>query len=272
MSLGKVDKYEYLTDQDLKYRPDPVQKARFEYSALGQTFNKGLITNEKQKGLLKRLKNIEDKTENQLDLIRDQGDRQLDLIGKSYTQKTDNITFENEDNEKLRDLAKYIKSKTKEIVNKNFVHSTYNKTYNFNKKTHLGDFANRLYDKELSFDKAKKEQKDVLKKIDELEGRINPKIGKQPSDKNKKNMKELVENAKELYEKRNYILDTFKTAEEEDLEALEGRPDIEWLYRSESELHTIIENAPLEYLKEDKNYVAFVKKLRAFLRKVLKKD
>ena len=111
-----------------------------------------------------------------------------------------------------------------------------------------------------------------MKKIDELEGRINPKIGKQPSDKNKKNMKELVENAKELYEKRNYILDTFKTAEEEDLQALEGRPDIEWLYRSESELHTIIENAPLEYLKEDKNYAAFVKKSKAFLRKVLKKD
>ena len=242
LSLGKLNKYSYLTDQDLKYRPDPVQKARFEYSPLGQIFNKGLITNKKQKGLLKRLKNIEDKTENQLDLIRDQGDRQLDLIGKSYTQKTDNITFENEDNEKLRDLAKYIKSKTKEIVNKNF----------FNKKTHLGDFANRLYDKELFFDKAKKEQKDFLKEIDELEGRINPKIEKQPSDKNKKNMNEVVENAKELYEKRNYILDTS--------------------CRPESELHTIIENAPLEYLKEDKNYVAFVKKLKAFLRKVLKKD
>ena len=70
LSLGKLNKYGYLTDQDLKYRPDPVQKARFEYSPLGQIFNKGLITNEKQEGLLKRLKNIEDKTDNQLDLIK----------------------------------------------------------------------------------------------------------------------------------------------------------------------------------------------------------
>ena len=31
-----------------------------------QVFNKGLTTNEKSEGLLKRLKNIEDKTDNQL--------------------------------------------------------------------------------------------------------------------------------------------------------------------------------------------------------------
>ena len=41
-------------------------------------FNKGLDSNERQEGLLKRLKIIEDKTDNQLDLIRHQGDRQLD--------------------------------------------------------------------------------------------------------------------------------------------------------------------------------------------------
>ena len=55
LSLGKLDKYEYLTDQDLGYRPDPVQKARFEFSPLGQVFNKGLDSSEKQEGLLKRL-------------------------------------------------------------------------------------------------------------------------------------------------------------------------------------------------------------------------
>ena len=30
-SSGKLDKYEYLTGEDLEYRPDPVQKAKFEY-------------------------------------------------------------------------------------------------------------------------------------------------------------------------------------------------------------------------------------------------
>ena len=39
-------------------------KAKFEYSPSGQVFNKGLKENEKSEGLLKSLKNIEDKTDN----------------------------------------------------------------------------------------------------------------------------------------------------------------------------------------------------------------
>ena len=60
LSSGELDKYEYLTGEDLGYKPDVVQKAKFEYSPLGQAFNKGLKTDEKQVGLSKRLKNIED--------------------------------------------------------------------------------------------------------------------------------------------------------------------------------------------------------------------
>ena len=72
LSSGKLDKYEYLIGQDLGYRPDPVQKAKFEYSPLGQVFNKGLTTGERSEGLLKRLTNIEDKTDNQLRAIEGQ--------------------------------------------------------------------------------------------------------------------------------------------------------------------------------------------------------
>ena len=42
LSSGELDKYEYLTGEDLGYKPDVVQKAKFEYSPLGQVFNKGL--------------------------------------------------------------------------------------------------------------------------------------------------------------------------------------------------------------------------------------
>ena len=66
LSSAKLDKYEYLTGEDPGYRPDPVQKTKFKYSPLGQVFNKGLDSNERQEALLKRLKNIEDKTVNQL--------------------------------------------------------------------------------------------------------------------------------------------------------------------------------------------------------------
>ena len=101
LSSGKLDKYEYLTSEDLGCRPDPVQKAKFEYSPLGQVFNKVLGFNEKQEGLLKRLKKIEDKTDNQLDLIRDQGDRQLDLIG-NFNKGKKRIGFENKRLSKLK--------------------------------------------------------------------------------------------------------------------------------------------------------------------------
>ena len=83
-----------MTGEDLGYRADPVQKAKFEYSPLGELFTEGLDKNEKSEGLLKRLKNIEDKSDNQLDLIRDQGDRQLDLIDNFNTGKK-SIRFEN---------------------------------------------------------------------------------------------------------------------------------------------------------------------------------
>ena len=114
-----MDKYEYLTGEDLQYKPDAVQKERFEYSPLHQVFNKGLNFNDNQEGLLKRLKNIEDKTDNLLDLIRNQGDRQLDLSGKINSGRTKSIRLQNEKlinlEKELSDKEKDIKKKTKQI-------------------------------------------------------------------------------------------------------------------------------------------------------------
>ena len=81
LNSGELDKYEYLTKKDLNYKPDSIQKAKFEYSPLGQVFNKGLDSNERTEGLLKRLKIIEHKTDNQLAATENQGDRQLALAG-----------------------------------------------------------------------------------------------------------------------------------------------------------------------------------------------
>ena len=64
------------------YKPNVVQKAKFEYSPLGQVFNKRLEKDEKQVGLLKRLKNIEDKTDNQLN---ENKDSQLGIKFIGYT-------------------------------------------------------------------------------------------------------------------------------------------------------------------------------------------
>ena len=61
-SSNALHKYEYLTGEDLDLKPSTVKQARFEYSPLGNIFNKGLKEKDKKEGLLKRLKDIEDKT------------------------------------------------------------------------------------------------------------------------------------------------------------------------------------------------------------------
>ena len=69
MSSNNLDKYEYLTGEDLGLKPSTTEYARFEYSPLGKIFNKGLSEDDKKEGLFKRLKNIEDKNEEQLKLL-----------------------------------------------------------------------------------------------------------------------------------------------------------------------------------------------------------
>ena len=65
-SSGNLSKYEYLTNKDLGYKPDAFEKAKFEYSPLGKVFTDGLNKSDKREGLLKRLKNIENRSNNQL--------------------------------------------------------------------------------------------------------------------------------------------------------------------------------------------------------------
>ena len=69
-SSGDLPKYEYLTKNDLKYNPDAFEQAKFEYSPLGKIFTDRLDKSDRNEGLLKSLKNIEDRNNNQLLAIK----------------------------------------------------------------------------------------------------------------------------------------------------------------------------------------------------------
>ena len=69
LSSNNLDKCEYLTGENLGLKPSAVEQAKFEYSPLGKIFNKGLDKDDQKQGLFKRLKNIEDKNEDQLKLL-----------------------------------------------------------------------------------------------------------------------------------------------------------------------------------------------------------
>ena len=62
-SSGDLNKYEFLTRKDLKYKPNALDKARFQFSPLGQTFSKGLdktAQGYQKEGVMKLLKDIRD--------------------------------------------------------------------------------------------------------------------------------------------------------------------------------------------------------------------
>ena len=50
-SSGDLPKYEYLTKKDLGYKPDAVEKVKFEYSPIGKVFTDGLAKEDKPKNV-----------------------------------------------------------------------------------------------------------------------------------------------------------------------------------------------------------------------------
>ena len=59
LSSNELDKYEYLTGEDLDLKPSTTEQAKFEYFLLSKVFDRGLGEENQKEGLFKRLKNIE---------------------------------------------------------------------------------------------------------------------------------------------------------------------------------------------------------------------
>ena len=129
LSNGELEKYEYLTEKDLGIKPDVIQKAKFDYSPLGKVFNKGLDESDKKVGLLKRLKNIEGKSEQQLQTIKNQETKQVG-------------TIENEDEDEDEDMQTFYKKLRGEIPREET--SIFNTIVKFNESEDARKEANRL--------------------------------------------------------------------------------------------------------------------------------
>ena len=104
-SSGDLPKYEYLTKKDLGYKPDAVEKVKFEYSPIGKVFTDGLAKEDKSKkvGFFKRLKNIED------NLVEvDDNDNKVGIFRIIKDIKDKGIKIDN-DNEAIREIRERIK-------------------------------------------------------------------------------------------------------------------------------------------------------------------
>ena len=114
-SGGDLPKNEYLTNKDLGYKPDAVEKVKFEYSPIGKVFTDGLTKEDKSKkvGLFKRLKNIED------NLVEvDDNDNKVGIFRIIKDIKVRGIKIDNDD-EAVREIRKRIKELTDDGVKVN---------------------------------------------------------------------------------------------------------------------------------------------------------
>ena len=140
-SSGDLDKYEFLTKQDLGYKPDALEQAKFEYSPLVLSLiNDGLNKKDKTKkvGIVQRLKNIEDNLSRNdgdkvvkdipLGDLEDLGDLDLGEFIEEYLNKEIKTKYKklNEwhhvDNDIYKDLVKYkINEITKDVFLEKYI-------------------------------------------------------------------------------------------------------------------------------------------------------
>ena len=73
-SFGDLRKYEYLTGEDLGYKPSVVEQAKFV-----------LDKDDQKEGLFKKLKIIEDVTEKRLNTIENQRKKESDKKDSKYS-------------------------------------------------------------------------------------------------------------------------------------------------------------------------------------------
>ena len=127
--------------------------------------------------MLKRLKDIEGKNEQQLDLIKDQGDRQLNLIGKINAERIKLIEFYDKTKIKAKNVADKINKVIKKILNikdrdddkPRLAYYCSDKTADhFDRYIDLNEFGKKTQNGLISLNEAKKQQAKMLSKIDKL--------------------------------------------------------------------------------------------------------
>ena len=108
-SSGDLGEYEFLTKQDLKYKPDALEQAKFAYSPLGKVFNDGLDKKNKTKkvGILQRLKNIEDNLNSNDDDDNDNGNGKVGIFQVIKDIKDKGIKI-SDDDEAIGEIREHI--------------------------------------------------------------------------------------------------------------------------------------------------------------------
>ena len=190
LSSNNLDKYEYLTGEDLGLKPSTVEQAKFEYSPLGKIFNKGLSEEDKKEGLFKRLKNIEDKNEKLLK-VKNKTEENIKEVTDFVDQP---LSFEAKELiEKIKVIQKNVDYRKLKIRGGN------NVDYDFRDYKTFKELFRDLYSKKTTIDEVERKQDEFNGMIGILENYI-PRNDKYVEAKN------LLNNTKKFYEGREKII------------------------------------------------------------------
>ena len=175
---------------------------------MGKIFNKGLSEEDKKKGLLKKLKNIEDKNKEQLKAIEDQGKKQLEQlknIDKSKTLKIIDKISKKKD--KANKLLSEFKKIDKTLENADLVCTkTDNKAkYDFNRFPLPLKFIEKIHNYEFTLDEAINNQQNLNILIHKLNNDYEPRNTEKIGEK-----KRVLESAKKLQNPRKDVINCFE--------------------------------------------------------------
>ena len=140
LSSGKIDKYEYLTDEEIlpSNQQQIIEKAKFTYSPSGKAFEKQTKT------------------------IEDQGEKQIKVINDSTIKK---YIPENTLNDEAKKELDKISEIEKNVNREKLVYKTYARTYDFQNFQTIRTFARDIYNGEISLEEANEDQGKLLDEI-----------------------------------------------------------------------------------------------------------
>ena len=119
-SSGDLNKYEFLMRKDLKYKPNALDKAKFEFSPLGKAFSTGLdktADGYQEEGVIKLLKDIRDGLAGGVNRPNNRQDNDDDDNDDNNDANDDNDD-NNDDNDDKDDLNKLLNIRNKELETK----------------------------------------------------------------------------------------------------------------------------------------------------------
>ena len=232
-SSGDLNKSEFLTKKDLKYKPKALDKARFQFSPLGKAFNIGLdktAQGDKEEGVIKLLRDIRDGLRSGIEPKRpgtSPGPRGLDRSndgnddddddddgddgnGDDGDNKTDMPELETEE-DAVKRIADYNKQKNNIVTEIDDFYKKYE-----NKEDKLSNILNKLNDDIKKLDNYIKENNNKKIDIKNKLGTVENKLDNLLLEYNKSNeelkktkneldiLKDNINELKEVQEKFDY--------------------------------------------------------------------